>query len=80
MLPCACTSCGCEWDAEGFYTHEGEIIQPCKICRCDTASIYYARNAEVIREKKRASYYADLESKRAYYRNYRQTRRSQASA
>lgn len=80
MTPCTCTMCGCSWDAEGFYTQDGEIVQPCKICRLDAASIYYTQNAEVIREKKRNSYYADLESKRAYYRNYRQNRRSQASA
>lgn len=78
--PCVCTSCGCEWDAEGFYHSNDEVIQPCKLCRCDTSSIYYANNAEAIREKQRAAYYADLDAKRAYFRNYRQARRTQASA
>ncbi len=82
LPPVVCTSCGCEWDAEDGYYHtdQDEIIQPCRVCRCDSASIYYVNNAEEIREKKRASYYADLERKRAYYRNYRQQQRSQASA
>lgn len=81
LPPVACTTCGCEWDVEdGFYHHGDELIQPCKVCRCDTASIYYVNNGEEIREKKRASYHADLERKRAYYRNYRQQQRSQATA
>ena len=75
-----CTACGCSWDDDGFYHSNGEIVQPCKVCRCDTASIYYANNLETIREKQRAKYHADLEAKRAYFRTYRQSRRSQASA
>lgn len=72
-----CTSCMCEWDAdEGFYrTADGAIAQPCKVCRCDSSSVYYWNNAEAVREAKRTAYYADLEAKRAYYRTYRQARR-----
>lgn len=75
-----CTACGCSWDADGFYHSNGELVQPCKVCRCDTASIYYTNNAEVIREKKRQSYYDNLDSKREYYRTYRQSKRSQPAA
>jgi hypothetical protein len=50
-----CTSCMCEWDAdEGFYrTADGAIAQPCKVCRCDSSSVYYWNNAEAVREAKR---------------------------
>lgn len=71
-----CTGCGCEWEPEGFYrTASGEPVQPCKVCRCDTASIYYLRNAERVREKRRADYHAQIEAKRAYYRAYRRQQR-----
>lgn len=76
-----CTSCGCEWDSEdGFYHNaDGSTRQPCKICQCDTNSLYYVNNAEMIREQKRESYYAALEEKRAYYRQYRARQRAQAT-
>lgn len=61
-----CTSCGCAFDVDGFYHHPqtGEVIQPCKICRCDQQSIYYYNNAEDIREQRRNRYYADIEASR----------------
>ena len=75
-----CTGCGCVWDSDGFYrTASGEIVQPCRVCRCDTSSVYYSNNAEAVREKKRAAYYADLERKREYYRSYRRAQRQAQS-
>ncbi len=60
-----CTCCGCDLDADGFYyTEEGELIQPCIICKCDQASIYYYNNAEAVRERRRNNYYANLEASR----------------
>jgi hypothetical protein len=74
-----CTSCLCDWPPEGFYTQNGEPVQPCRICRCDTASIYYLRHAEQVRERKRKAYYDRLEAKRDYYRQYRRRARAQAT-
>ena len=78
MTPC--TACGAVWDADGYYhTPDGEIVQPCKVCKCDSVSIYYLNNAEQIRERKRQAYYEDVERKRAYYRNYRRQQRAQSA-
>lgn len=79
MTPCICTSCGCEWDADGFYSVNGEVIQPCRICRLDSASIYRLNNAEAISERKRQKYYMDVEASRAYFRNRKRAQRAQAS-
>jgi hypothetical protein len=77
-----CNSCGCEYDADGFYYTEdtGELIQPCIICRCDESSIYYYNNAEAIRTKRRERYYADLEASRERDRNRKRLQRANASA
>lgn len=77
--PCVCTQCGCEWNHDGFYTYQGEIIQPCKLCRQDTASIYRLNNAEIISERKRQRYYADVEASRSYYRDRKRQQRAQAA-
>lgn len=78
MTPCACTLCGVEYNADGFYyTDEGEQIQPCRICRCDQQSIYYYNNAEAIREKRRNRYYADLAASREKDRNRKRQRAQQ---
>ncbi len=71
-----CTCCGCAYDADGFYSQGGELIQPCIICRCDTSSIYYYNNAEVIREQRRKRYYADLEASRERERNRKRQQRA----
>lgn len=79
MTPCS--MCGCEFDADGFYhTEDNEVIQPCKICRCDQSSIYYYNNAEVIRERRRKHYYADLAASREKDRNRKRLQRANAPA
>jgi len=78
MTPCTC--CGCEYDAEGFYTQDGEIIQPCKICRCDQASVNYYNNAATIREQRRNRYYADLATNREKERNRKRLQRASLPA
>lgn len=75
-----CTSCGCCWDATGYYTHKGAIIQPCIVCRCDTSSVYYVNNAEQVRAKRRERYYADLEATRARERERKRLARAAATA
>lgn len=77
MIPC--TSCGAVWAADGFYTYKGEIIQPCRICRCDKVSVYYLNNAERLREKRRARYYAQLDKNRAREREYKRVARTAAA-
>jgi hypothetical protein len=74
----ACSSCGCVWDSdEGFYhTADGEIIQPCKLCRCDRSSIYYLNNAEIVRARRKQKYYADLAASRAYDRQRKRLQRA----
>lgn len=75
-----CTCCGCEFAVDGFYTEDGQPIMPCKICRCDQASIYYYENAEVIREQRRKRYYANLEASREKDRNRKRQQRIQTPA
>jgi hypothetical protein len=77
MLPTACTSCGCEYAPDGFYYTNGELEQPCKVCRCDQQSIYYYNNAEAIREKRRNRYYADLAASREKDRNRKRQKSAQ---
>jgi hypothetical protein len=74
-----CTSCLCDWTPEGFYTQDGAIVQPCKVCRCDSSSVYYLNNHARIREQQRESYYSNLEAKRAYMRDYMRNRRAAAT-
>lgn len=75
-----CSSCGCEFDADGFYhTQEGEIIQPCVICRCDNASVYYYNNAEAVRQRRRETYYKDLAASRERERIRKRQYREQAA-
>lgn len=78
MTPCTC--CGCVWPDDGFYTHKGEIIMPCKVCRQDSASIYRLNNADRISAKKRQKYYADVDASRAYFRTRKREQRSQMSS
>lgn len=76
-----CTSCLCDWEPEGFYrTHEGELVQPCKVCRCDKSSVYYLNNHQEVRERQNKSYYDNHETRKAYYRDYRRQQRQQANA
>lgn len=75
-----CTGCGCDYDADGFYYTGGDIVQPCKICRCDQSSIYYYNNAEAVRERRRKNYYADLAANRAKDRNRKRLQRMSAPA
>lgn len=73
-----CTCCGCSWDESGFYHYKGEIAQPCKECRKNTKSIHYLNNRDKILDTQRASYYAQHEARKAYYRSYRRNQRAQA--
>lgn len=75
MTPCTC--CGVEYDADGFYCTNGEIVMPCKICRCDQSSIYYYNHAEEVRTRRRNRYYADLAASRAKDRNRKRQKRIQ---
>lgn len=74
-----CSACGCEWGDDGFYTQGGEIVQPCRECRKDAKSIHYLNNRDRILEAQRSAYYADHEVHKAYFREYRRSRRATAA-
>lgn len=78
MTPCS--MCGCEFDADGFYYTNGELQQPCKVCRCDQSSIYYYNHAETVRERRRKKYYADLATSRLVDRNRKRQQRASIPA
>jgi hypothetical protein len=71
-----CSACGCCWGVDGFYSHDGEIVQPCKECRKDAKSIYYLNNRDSILEAQRTAYYRSHEARKAYYREYRRAQRA----
>ncbi len=75
-----CTSCGCSWDDSGFYHCKGDIVQPCRECRLDAKSINYLNNRDTILEAQRTAYYADHETRKAYYREYRREQRANSAA
>lgn len=79
-MKCTNPKCGCEYDdvQEGFYlSADGAVIQPCKVCQCDNASMYYYNNHEIVLERRRKAY---GDERREYMRKYMQQRRANAVA
>lgn len=80
-----CSRCLCEWPRTIEYygrsskTRDG-FRPECKLCHADDDSADYYRNQFDILDKRRDGYHANLDAKRAYFREYRQRQRQTAKA